>query len=178
MELCPRTLFWPHRRSFSRFQLANQLPRWGFPQPLSSNHSSAVHFPDTMDTFLFTEIEHPATAGPFICNPFPTPLETPALQTVSRDGSKQCVDLALRFAHGASVNDGISKDSLLHEPFHLTLPRSSNFVDHIVAKGPGCYLFKKDLNCAYWQIRIDPKDYMYILLENLKIKTSIFKINI
>ena len=57
-----------------------------FPKPSSSNHSSAVRFPDTIDAFLLTEIEHAATAGPFIsCNPFPTPhLQTSPLQTVSK----------------------------------------------------------------------------------------------
>ena len=45
-----------------------------FPEPSSFNHSSAVRFPDTIDAFLLTEIKHAATAGPFIYNPFPTPL--------------------------------------------------------------------------------------------------------
>lgn len=60
---------------------------------------------------------------------------------------------------GASGNDSISKDSFLDKPFHLSLPRSANFADLIIAKGSGCFLFKKDLKCAYRQIPVDPRDY-------------------
>ena len=133
-----------------------------FPEPSSSNHPSAVRFPDTIDAFLSTEIEYAATAGPFLHNPFPTPLQTSPLQTVPKDGSKRRVVLDLSFPQGTSVNDGIPTDSFLDEPFHLTLPRSADFVNLIVAKGPGCYLFKKDLKRAYRQIPVDPKDYILL----------------
>ena len=68
----------------------------------------------------------------------------------------------LSFPQGTSVNDGIPTDSFLDEPFHLTLPRSADFVNLIVAKGPGCYLFKKDLKREYRQIPVDPKDYILL----------------
>ena len=46
--------------------------------------------------------------------------------------------------------------------FNLTLLRSADFVDPILAKGPGCYLFKKDLKRPYRQIPVDLKDYIFL----------------
>ena len=111
---------------------------------------------------MLTEIEHAATARPFTYNPFPTPLQTSPFQTVPKDGSKRRVVLDLSFPPGALVNDGISKDSFLDEPYHLTLPQSADFVNLIVAKVSGCYLFKKDLKGAYRQMPVDPKDYIFL----------------
>lgn len=132
------------------------------PTPSKSNHSSAVRFPDAIDSFITTEISHGATAGPFQHNPFPTPIQTSPLQTVPKDTCKRRVVLDLSFPPGASVNDGIPTDSFLDEPFHLSLPRSADFVDLIIAKGPGCFLFKKDLQRAYRQIPVDPRDYIFL----------------
>lgn len=89
-------------------------------------------------------------------------MQTSPLQTVPKDDCKRRVVLDLSFPAGTSVNDGIPKDSFLDKPFHLSLPRSADFADLIVAKGPGCYLYKKDLKRAYRQIPVDPKDYIYL----------------
>lgn len=67
--------------------------------------------------------------------------------------------LDLSFPPAAPINDGIPKDSFLDNPFHLSLPRSADFADLIMAKGPGCFFFKKDLKRAYRQIAVDPRDY-------------------
>ncbi len=114
------------------------------------------------DYFLLTELEHTATAGPFTCNLFPVPLRTSPLQTVPKDGSKQRVVLDLSLPPGKSVNDGIPKDFYLDQPFHLTLLRSADFVDLLLAKGAGCHLYKKDLKRAYRQISVDPQDYPFL----------------
>jgi len=93
--------------------------------------------------------------------PFPAPslLQTSPLQTVPKDDCKRRVFLDLSFPPGASVNDGISKDSFLDEPFSLSLSRLADFADLIIAKGPGCLLFKKDLKRAHRRIPVDPRDY-------------------
>ena len=74
-----------------------------FPAPSSSNHSSADRFPDATDSFLLTEIEHAAMAGPFTYNPFPTPLQTSPLQTVPKDGIKRHVVLDPRGSPGQVI---------------------------------------------------------------------------
>ena len=79
-----------------------------------------------------------------------------------KDGSKRRVVLDLSFPPGKSVNNVIPNDTYLDQPFHLTLPRSVDFVDLILAKGAGCYLYKKDLIRAYRQSPVDPKDYPFL----------------
>ena len=44
-------------------------------------------------------------------------------------------------------------------PFHVSLPRSTDFADRIIARGPVCFLLKKDLKRAHRQIPVDPRDY-------------------
>ena len=129
------------------------------PTPSKSNHPSALRFPNANNSVVAAEISHGATAGPFLRNPFPSLLQTSPLQTVPKDDCKRRVFLDLSFPPGASVNDGISKDSFLDEPFSLSLSRLADFADLIIAKGPGCLLFKKDLKRAHRRIPVDPRDY-------------------
>ncbi|XP_035695801.1 uncharacterized protein LOC118429421 [Branchiostoma floridae] len=58
-----------------------------------------------------------------------------------------------------SVNSGIPTDAYYGVPFKLTLPRLDDFLDIVVAKGPACLMFKRDLRRYYRQIPVDPKDY-------------------
>jgi len=81
---------------------------------------------------------------------------------VDKDKTKRRVVSDLSFPPGRSVNDGIPKDTFLDVPFHLTLPRSADFVNLILSKGPGSFLYKKDLKRAYRQIPVDPKDYKFL----------------
>jgi len=81
---------------------------------------------------------------------------------VDKDKTKGRIVLDLNFPPGRSVDDGISKDTFLDVPFHLTLPRSADFVNLILSKGPGSFLYKKDLKRAYRQIPVDRKDYKFL----------------
>ena len=93
----------------------------------------------------------------------------PCLKPFRKTGqSKRRVVLDLSFLPGASVNDGIPKDSFLDEPYHLTLPRSADFVNLIVAKDSGCYHFKKDLK--------HPKDYIFLSYHWLRSKVYLVKV--
>ena len=122
---------------FSCIWLAHQLPLKFVPTPSKSNHPSTVRFPDAINSFIVAEISHGATSGPFLHSPFPSPLQTSPLQTVPKDDCKRRIVLDLSFPPGASVNVGILKDSFLDEAFHLSLPRSTDFADLIITKGPG-----------------------------------------
>ena len=122
------------------------------PEPFDSNNSSAVIFTQTVDSFIETELSHEATTGPFKDDPFPSRLQTPPLKTVGKDKTKRRVVLDLSFPPGRSVNDDIPKDTFLDVLSHLTLPRSADLVNLILSKGPGSFLYKKDLKRAYRQM--------------------------
>ena len=59
----------------------------------------------------------------------------------------------------SSVNSGISASSYLNEPYKLRLPGIDRLCQFILQHGRGCLLYKKDLQRAYRQLPIDPKDY-------------------
>ena len=80
----------------------------------------------------------------------------------SRSGKTHVV-VDLSFPHGNSINDSIPKDSYLGKPFSLRLPGIDALVDIITRKGPGCFLFKKDLSRAYRQLRIEVVSYRPLL---------------
>ena len=69
----------------------------------------------------------------------------------------------LSFPHSRSVNDGKRRDSFLGDSFHLRLLGVLIALATFVQKfGPGCLLFKTDLQCAYRQLPIDPRDYHFM----------------
>ena len=71
---------------------------------------------------------------------------------MDKDKTKRRVVLDLSFPPGRSVNDDIPKDTFLDVLSHLTLPRSADLVNLILSKGPGSFLYKKDLKRAYRQM--------------------------
>ena len=110
-----------------------------------------------MQHFVNTELRYHAIAGPFCNNPFPQPCP---LQTVPKRGSsKRRVVVDLSFPPHASVNIGIPDSSYLNEPYKLRLLGIDRLCEFIPQLGQGCLLYKLDLQRAYRQILIDPKDY-------------------
>ena len=122
------------------------------PAPFNSNHSSAINFAQTVESFIDTELSHEVTAGPFKHDPIPSRLQM----------SPPLIVLDLSIPPGRSVNDGIPKDTFPDVPFHLTLPRSADFANLILSNGRGSFIYKKDLKRAYRQIPVDPKDYKFL----------------
>ncbi|KAI8490524.1 cytoplasmic pattern recognition receptor signaling pathway in response to virus [Branchiostoma belcheri] len=133
-------------------------------RPSKRNHNSALVYDSAVDDYIRTEVRLGATHGPFDRPPFEhSSVMTSPLQTVSKRGSnRRRVVLDLSFPPGASVNDGIPAKQYLGEDFILTLPSYDAFETLIRDKGPGCYMFKRDLRRAYRQIPVDPHDY-YLL---------------
>ena len=113
-----------------------------------------------MQHYVNTEICYHASAGPFRNNPFPQPLIYSPVQTVTKHGSsKRRVVMDLSFPPHASVNIGILDSSYLNKPYKLRLPGIDRLCKFILQLGQGCFLYKLDLQHAYRQIPIDPKDY-------------------
>ena len=134
---------------------ANQLPI-----STDKNHSSAISYADHVQHYVNTELRYHAIAGPFRNNPFPQSLICSPLQTVPKRGSsKRRVVMDLSFPPHASVNIGISDSSYLKELYKLCLPGIDRLCKFILQLGQGCLLYKLDLQRAYRQIPIDPKDY-------------------
>lgn len=133
------------------------------PHASNKNHNSAITYAKHVDHFLKTELGYGAIAGPFTVNPLSRELITSPLQTVPKRGSdKRRVVMDLSFPPENSVNDGIPSDSYLDNAFKLYLPGIDRLREFIINKGQGCFVFKKDLQRAYRQLPVDPKDYKYL----------------
>ena len=123
-------------------------------------HRGALNFPDMVGDYLAKELRLGRVAGPFHQLPFPDGYVLSPLNTVAkRDSDERRVILDLSWPCGSSVNDGIPSDSFLEDPMALTYPTLDDIVDAIVAAGPGCMLYKRDLRTASRQFPVDPGDY-------------------
>ena len=127
------------------------------------NKTLALAFPDHVRHYIQTELSFAAIAGPFSTNPLHKPLVCSPLQTVPKRGSsKRRVVLDLSFPPTFFVNSGIPLNSYQDSPFKLRLPGIDRLCELILAKGQGCCVYRKDLQRAYRQFPIDPKDH-YLL---------------
>ena len=123
------------------------------PDTKATNHSSATNFPQHVDKFIRTELEHQAIMGPFEHSPFsPWYRTNPLMTRPKRDSQDRRVILDLSYPEGASVNAQIPSQSLLNATFKLRLPTPKQLADRIMTLGPGCHLFKIDLSRAYRQV--------------------------
>ena len=78
-----------------------------------------------------------------------------------RDSEERKVIVDLSWPCGHSVNDSIPSDFYLGELLVLHYPTFHNIVDAVVTLGCGCHLYKGDLQKAYCQFPVDPKDYPF-----------------
>jgi hypothetical protein len=92
------------------------------PTSTLQNHASAnvkhIH------NYVYQELQHQAIIGPFLSNPFAFDCVLSPLQCVpKRNSNEPRVVHDLSFPEHSSVNNGITKDTFLGEPFKLILPR-------------------------------------------------------
>lgn len=124
------------------------------------NHKGAREFEAEIDGYISRELSLGGTLGPFMNNPFTTPLAIAPLNSVpKRDSKDRRVILDLSFPHGLAVNDGISKNLYLGEDIELVYPSVDSFASLVRKKGKGCLMYKRDLKRAYRQFPVDPGDY-------------------
>ena len=157
-----KLLVYPDRQivDFLRYGWPINYTATYLPVSAVKNHTSAITYADHVQHYVDTELHYHAIAGPFRDNPFPQPLVFFPLQTVpTRGSSKRRVVMDLSFPPHASVNIGIPDSSYLNEPYKLHLPGIDRLCEFILQLGRGCLLYKLDLQRAYRQIPIDPKDY-------------------
>ena len=160
---------WAHLLRHYDDKIVAEFLKYGWPinysshqSPLSTphNHQSALAFADHVRHYIKTELSFGAITGPFSVNPLSKPLVCSPLQTVPKGGSStRRVVMDLSFPPDRSVNSAIPLNTYLDSPFKLRLPGIDRLCELILSKGRGCLIYKKDLQRAYRQIPIDPRDY-------------------
>ena len=130
------------------------------PTPHGSNHTTASAFPKHVDNYINTELLHKALCGPFHEQPFKQwTMASPLMSRPKQGSDKRRIIVDLSCPQGTSVNDGIPADTYLGVPYKLKLPSVLDLRDAIVKHGEGCWLWKRDLQRGYRQLRICPLDY-------------------
>ena len=72
------------------------------------------------------------------------------------DARHTIIDLS--WPKGASVNDGVLKDSYLGTDFKMHYPSVDTIIQQVIATGPAARIFTVDISRAFQHIRIDPGD--------------------
>ena len=121
------------------------------------NHPSAVQFIDHVDKYIQEELSHQAIIGPF--NEMPFKMHVSPFMTRDKAGSntrRTIIDLS--WPKGASVNDGVLKDSYLGTDFRMHYPSVDTIIQQVIETGPAARIFKVDISRAFRHLRIDPGD--------------------
>ncbi len=127
------------------------------PVPASSNHASALWFPDAIDEYIRTEVAEGALFGPFKVPPFQWVALSPLMTREKRGKDTRRVIMDLSFPKGASVNSGVDKETYLGKKFKLRLPSPLTLKDIIAQEGE-VFMWSIDIRRAYRQLRSDVLD--------------------
>ena len=112
----------------------------------SSNHKSAVEFPQHVDAYLQEEMKFGAILGPFQKHPINDAHFSPFMTRKKSGSDKRRVIIDLSWPKGASVNDGIHKDSYLATDFCLMFPTVDHITQELKKFGRGCHIYKVDVS--------------------------------
>ena len=144
------------------------------PSSESSNHPSALKYPDVIQKHIDKEIAHGAMLGPFKSPPYVpwchvSPLMTADKKDWSLDDDtepEKRVVTDLSWPHGLSVNDGCPRDVYDSYEYKLQLPSADNLINLILKNGPGCWLWSSDYSRAFRQLPLDPLDWPLLCIKH------------
>ena len=116
-----------------------------------------------MDGYLAKELEAGAIIGPISdINNFH--IHCSPLLTRPKDTDNRRVILDLSFPHGQSVIDNVNRCAFDNDAFTLKFPGIDNIVEKIFSvEDP--YLAKIDVARAFRNLRVDPADALWYILE-------------
>ena len=121
--------------------------RFGFPLSINydmfchnseiANHASATNFPQDVDIYIRTELQHNALAGLFKTMPIKSFHCSPLLFH-PKEGNSRRIIVDLSYPEGNSVNSNILKDEYDGYKFQLSYPSVDNIVNHILIEMTIC----------------------------------------
>ena len=131
----------------------------------TDNHTSATKFPDHVDTYLTTELEHGAIAGPFTEPPYGKATHvSPFMSRNKIDSDNRRIIIDLSWPLQNSVNYFTPANIYMDTIYKLQYPTVDNITDTLKSLGRDAVLYKIDLSRAFRQLRIDPSDYNLLCL--------------
>ena len=142
------------------------LLQYGFPLnfdrslPLLSSevyHTSAVRSFQSVQEYLKEELQFQAIPCPFHEKPIQLHV-SPLIVRDKQNSSNKRTIMDLSWPHGASVNDGVHKDSYLQTSYELHYPSIDLITNSLRKLGPSAKIYKVDISRAFRQIKVDPAD--------------------
>ena len=143
-----------------------QYLQYGFPlglaqevflEPALKNHQSSYSFFSYIDRFLEKEVGKHGVAGPLPQPPFVPTMISPMMTSPKSPSSRRPVFDA---SWGDwSLNENTPVKTYLGEDYSFTFPTVLDLADLILKEGPGCLLWKRDLERWFMQLPVDPADY-------------------
>ena len=152
-----------HLQGYWDSQICDLL-QYGFPldfdrsiELLSSevNHTSALTSFQSVQQYLTEELQFQAILGPFYNEPIPLQV-SPLMVRNKQNSSNKRIIMDLSWPHGASVNDGVLKDSYLQTTYELRYPSIDLITQSLQKLGPSAQIYKVDISRAFRQIKVDP----------------------
>ena len=122
-----------------------------------NNHTSALTFSESVQEYLTEELKFKAILGPFHNKPIPLHVSPLMVRDKQNSSAKRTI-MDLSWPHGASVNDGVLKDSYLQTTYELRYPSIDLITDSLRKLGPSAKIYKVDISRAFRQIKVDPAD--------------------
>ena len=95
-----------------------------------ANHASATNFPQDVDIYIRTELQHNALAGPLKTMPF-KPFHCFSLLSHPKEGDSGRIIVNLSYPLGNSVNSNILKNDYDGHKFQLSYPSVDDIVNQI-----------------------------------------------
>ena len=142
---------------FIQFGFPVGLAQEVFLEPALKNHQSSYEFFTYIDKFLEKELGKHGVAGPLPQPPFVPTMLSPMMTSPKNPASRRPVFDA---SWGDwSLNENTPVKSYLGGDYSFTFPTVLDFADLIKKVGPGCLLWKRDLERWFMQLPVDPADY-------------------
>ena len=123
----------------------------------SRNYPSAIQFIDHVDKYIQEELSYQAIISPFDEIPFKMHI-SPFISRDNTGSNTRCTIIDLSWPKGASVNDGVLKDSYLGTDFQMHYPSVDTIIQQVITTGPAARIFKVDISRTFRHIHIDPGD--------------------
>ena len=124
---------------------------------LPPNQKNAREHSDQIKKYLTKELARGSLIGPFKKNPFGKKARFSPIDTREKRDSldhRIIINLSYPFAKG-SVNHSIDKSTYMGKNISLKYPTVHDLAKIIKNKGPGCRVFKRDIEACYKQFFMD-----------------------
>ena len=130
------------------------------------NHTSAIQYPEHVETYIKTEQDHKAIFGPYEIPPYGDNTHvSPFMSRDKPDSENRRIIIDLSWPLEASVNHFTKANMYLNTMYKLQYPTADNITQILLRLGSEAVIYKIDLSCMFRQLRIDPYDYNLLALK-------------